>query len=321
MNFLTKVTGLIAAVLCIGGCDDASSSGFSGHTNGDFIYLSHNSTEKINKILVSKGSKVKEGQTLVMMEGFSSVNSLNLSEKNYQAELALLQDMKSGERPEELAIIRSRLEQAKSVASVAKIHMERNRELYMSEVISKLDWDTIKADYVQKKAQVDEFSNQLRARELPARKEQIQSQQLRVESARLQLEKARWNSQQNRIIAPQDGVVFDIIYSAGERPIAGNPIISLLPPRNIKVRFFVPEKQLGSVSLAQKVNFFCDGCPTPLTGRINYISAKAEYSPPVIYSTTRREKLLFMAEAAPDEKSALALKLGQPVEVRPVVDE
>lgn len=321
MKFLIQVTGLIAAVLSLGGCDNASSSGFSGYANGDFIYLSHNSTEKIDKILVRKGSHVKKGQALVMMENFSSANSLNISEKNYQAELALLRNMESGERPEELAIIRSRLEQAKSAASVAKIHMDRNRELYMSEVISKLDWDTIKADYAQKKAQVNELNNQLKARELPARKEQIQSQQLRVESARLQREKARWNSQQNTIIAPQDGVVFDIIYRAGERPLAGNPIISLLPPQNIKVRFFVPENQLGSVSLARKVNFFCDGCPTPLTGHINYISAQAEYSPPIIYSTARREKLLFMAEAVPDEKHALALKLGQPVEVRPVADE
>ncbi|SNY65409.1 HlyD family secretion protein [Enterobacter sp. CC120223-11] len=321
MKFLTKVTALIAAVLSLSGCDNASSSGFSGYANGDFIYLSHSSTEKIDQILVSKGSSVKKGQTLVIMEGFSSANSLSISEKNYQAELALLRNMESGERPEELAIIRSRLEQAKSAASVAKIHRDRNRELYESEVISKLDWDTIKADYAQKNAQVNELSNQLKARELPARKEQIHSQKLRVESARLQFEKAKWNTQQNTIIAPQDAVVFDIIYRAGERPLAGNPIISLLPPQNIKVRFFVPENQLGSVALERKVNFLCDGCPASLTGHINYISAQAEYSPPVIYSTARREKLLFMAEAAPDDKSALALKLGQPVEVRPVADE
>ncbi len=168
MKFLTKVTALIAAVLSLSGCDNASSSGFSGYANGDFIYLSHSSTEKIDQILVSKGSSVKQGQTLVIMEGFSSANSLSISEKNYQAELALLRNMASGERPEELAIIRSRLEQAKSAASVAKIHRDRNRELYESEVISKLDWDTIKADYAQKIAQVNELSNQLKARELPA---------------------------------------------------------------------------------------------------------------------------------------------------------
>ncbi|QGH64349.1 HlyD family efflux transporter periplasmic adaptor subunit [Serratia proteamaculans] len=316
MNFFTKLIGLIVVTLNVGGCDNVSSLGFSGYTNGDFIYLSHNNTEKIDKILVQKGSVVKKGQTLVLMEGFSSENSLNVTEKSYQAELALLRNMESGERPEELAIIRSQLERAKSAASLAKIHMDRNRALYTTEVISKLDWETIREDYVQKTAQVNELNHQLKARGLPARKEQIKNQQLRVDSAKLQLEKARWNQQQNIIVAPQDGLIFDIIYRVGERPIAGNPIISLLPPQNIKVRFFVPENKLNSVAINKKVILSCDECPKNLTGHINYISAQAEYSPPMIYSTRRREKLLFMAEAVPDEKHALSVKLGQPIEVR-----
>ncbi|MFM8229575.1 hypothetical protein PU700_26755, partial [Klebsiella pneumoniae] len=43
----------------------------------------------------------------------------------------------------------------------------------------------------------------------------------------------------------------------------------------------------------------CDGCAEPIAGVINYISPEAEFTPPVIYSTKRREKLIFMAEAIP----------------------
>ncbi|MCE4137164.1 HlyD family secretion protein, partial [Klebsiella pneumoniae] len=115
--------------------------------------------------------------------------------------------------------------------------------------------------------------------------------------------------------------VFDIIYRAGERPSAGKPIISLLPPENIKVRFFIPEAKLGKFKIGSKVKLICDGCAEPIAGIINYISPEAEFTPPVIYSTKRREKLIFMAEAIPALQQAGRMKIGQPFDVEIIGDE
>ncbi|WP_249033014.1 HlyD family secretion protein [Tenebrionicola larvae] len=250
------------------------------------------------------------------MESFTVENSRDVARKNYEAELATLRNLQSGERPEELAVTRSQLERATAAARLAKNQMERYQKLYATQVISGAEWDNVKQDYAQKQAQVKELTSQLKAQKLPARSQQLKNQQSRVEQAKLQLDKARWDSQQSTIVAPQDALVYDIIYRRGERPGAGRPIISLLPPENIKVRFFVPEKRLGEVSVGQKVSFTCDGCQNAITGSINYISPQAEYAPPVIYSTSRREKLLFLVEAVPEQASISLLKPGQPVDVR-----
>ena len=73
-------------------------------------------------------------------------------------------------------------------------------------------------------------------------------------------EQAQWKLQQKQIASPRDGLVFDTLYRTGEWVPAGSPIVQLLPPENIEVRFFVPETTVGSLKLGQKISVHCDGC-------------------------------------------------------------
>jgi HlyD family secretion protein len=81
------------------------------------------------------------------------------------------------------------------------------------------------------------------------------------------------------------------------------------------VRFFVPESQLSHVHLGQKVKISCDGCGTPVGANVSFIAQQEEFTPPVIFSSDDREKLVFKLEArAP---GGLKINPGQPVDVRP----
>ena len=93
-------------------------------------------------------------------------------------------------------------------------------------------------------------------------------------------------------------------------------MVSLLPPANIKLRFFVPETSVGSLKLGQAVKARCDGCGDPIAATVSFISPQAEYTPPVIYSREQRMRLVFLVEARPAPADATRLHPGQPVEVR-----
>jgi HlyD family secretion protein len=110
--------------------------------------------------------------------------------------------------------------------------------------------------------------------------------------------------------------VQDTFYSEGEWVPAGSPVVSLLPPGNIKIRFFVPEPVLGRVTVGQMVSAACDGCGKPIAAKISYISRQAEYTPPLIYSREQNPKLVFLVEAWPDIKDAVRLHPGQPMEIK-----
>jgi len=136
--------------------------------------------------------------------------------------------------------------------------------------------------------------------------------------AALRTAQARLNSAQTRltrrkIASPVTGSVQQIYYRAGELVPAGRPIVALLPPGNLKVRFFVNEATLPQVALGDTVHVRCDGCADGLTAKVSFISRTSEFTPPVIYSLEERSKLVFMIEARPERPELL--RVGQPVSV------
>ena len=136
--------------------------------------------------------------------------------------------------------------------------------------------------------------------------------------AGLRTAQARLNSAQTRltrrkVFSPVAGTVQQIYYRGGELVPAGKPILAILPPANLKVRFFVNEAILPTIALDDTINVQCDGCPNDLTARVSFIARTAEFTPPVIYSLEERNKLVFMVEALPAKPEAM--RVGQPVTV------
>jgi HlyD family secretion protein len=115
------------------------------------------------------------------------------------------------------------------------------------------------------------------------------------------------------VASPVTGTVQQVYFRPGEVVPAGRAIVSLLPPGNLKVRFFVPEPVLAHVSYGDVVSVRCDGCAQDLKARVSFISGSAEFTPPVIYSLEERSKLVFLIEALPDRPEKL--RVGQPIDV------
>ena len=137
-----------------------------------------------------------------------------------------------------------------------------------------------------------------------------------MEAAKAALAQAEWKLDQKSVKAAVAGLVQDTYFVRGEWVNANQPVVSLLPPQNIKVRFFVPQRDLGALKLGQKLSLACDGCAAPVPAVVSFISPQAEYTPPVIYSQQERAKLVFLVEARPAPEDAERLHPGQPLDVR-----
>lgn len=113
--------------------------------------------------------------------------------------------------------------------------------------------------------------------------------------------------------SPGDATVQQIYFRPGETVSAGKPVVALLPPGNLKIRFFAPQSVLPEIKYGETVGISCDGCDKDLTAKVSFISRSAEYTPPVIYSLEERAKLVFLIEARPEHPEKF--RVGQPVTV------
>jgi HlyD family secretion protein len=127
------------------------------------------------------------------------------------------------------------------------------------------------------------------------------------------LSSARTRLTRRNVFSPAGGTIQQIYFRPGEVVPPGRPVVSLLPPDNVKLRFFVPEAMLPQIKHGDAIAVKCDGCASNVSARVSFISKKAEYTPPVIYSLEERAKLVFLVEALPDQPEGV--RVGQPVRV------
>src|SRR5215510_6803884 len=134
----------------------------------------------------------------------------------------------------------------------------------------------------------------------------------------LRVAEARVNTSETRLarrkgFAPVAGNIQQIYFREGEMVQAQRPVLSIMPPGNMKIRFFVPETELPKLAIGDEVKVTCDNCSADLTAKIYFIATTAEYPPPVIYSLDERNKLVYLIQARPSRPDAL--RVGQPISV------
>jgi HlyD family secretion protein len=134
----------------------------------------------------------------------------------------------------------------------------------------------------------------------------------------LRVAEARVVTSQTRLarrigFAPVSGTVQQIYFREGETVPAQRPVLSIMPPGNMKVRFYVPETDLPKLATGEEVRVTCDNCAADLTAKIFFLATSAEYTPPVIYSLDERNKLVYLVQARPSRPDVL--RVGQPISV------
>ena len=162
---------------------------------------------------------------------------------------------------------------------------------------------------------MDQLTADLSTGKLGGREDAVRAADSAVAAAQSGLEHARWSLDQKQQSAPTQAAVHDTLYREGEYVAPGNPVVVLLPPANLKVRFFVPQARLSTLHPGDAVTVQPDGAPKAFPATINFISDQLEYTPPVIYSRETRADLVCMVEATFAAADAAELRPGQPVDV------
>ncbi|HEX9444575.1 MAG TPA: efflux RND transporter periplasmic adaptor subunit [Candidatus Binatia bacterium] len=205
--------------------------------------------------------------------------------------------------------------------ALESLFVRRGAEVKAGDPLFVLDSAAEKAARDQARAALELSEKDYARMEKLARANLIAMQELdRARSTRDQdrerLAKAEWDLAQKRQSAPQAGLVFDTLFRQGEWIAPGRPVVALLPPSNVKVRAFVPETEIAKFHTGDAVWVNVDGLAAPVAGKISFISPRAEYTPPVIYSRESRDKLVFMIEIVFESGAGAGLHPGQPVDVQ-----
>lgn len=307
---------ILLACLLVVACGEAADSGWQGYIEGEYVLLASPYAGQLQKLYVRRGGAIEAGKPVFALEQEAERAARLEAEQRLKSAQARLENLQVGRRPPEVTALREQVNQAKAAVDLSRAQLAREEELFTKGFSSKARLDDARSAFARDSARVKEAEAQLRNALMPLGREGEREQaEADVKAAQAALAQAAWRLEQKSVAAPVSGLVQDTFFVEGEWVPAGRPVASLLPPGNVKARFYVPETAVAGLGIGKAVEIRCDACPGPIGAKVSYVSSQAEYTPPVLYSKESRTKLRFLVEARLDDPQAAKLKPGQPIDV------
>lgn len=286
----------LIALLPLAACDAAPDSTLQGYGEAQYLYVASQDGGPLAELLVTEGDTVAAGTVLFRTDASRLQMALDGAEATAAAARA---------RTDPSGALAEAVRQAEANAELARRNLKRTEQLV--------------ADGNAPRSRLDADRAALKSAEaaVAGAKAERDSAQRDVGAAEAAAALARRRVADAAVAAPAAGTVERIYRRPGEMLNPGAPVLALLPPEAMKIRFFVPEPSLAAFAVGRQVALSCDGCPDGLTASITYVAAEPQFTPPVIYSLEERAKLVFLAEARPDRPEAIRPGLPVDVEARP----
>ena len=226
-----KRLALFACLVLLGSCSKNTDSAWLGYAVGDNAFVAAPQAGWVARLAVQRGDAVRVGQLLFTLDDTSQVSARD------QAEAAI-------------ALAQGQMTEAKANLDLTQRELVRQSGLLRDSAGTKQAYDIAKSNYDQAVAQVA----QIRRAEEQARAALV--------NAALPAHRTGRHRTHNR---PHE----DVYFRTGEYAPAMTPVISLLPPQNVYVRFFVPETEFAHVQLGQQAcRIGCDGCAADMTATV-----------------------------------------------------
>ena len=269
------------AILCallLAGCGAKDDHPWLGYAEGDTAFISAPQAGWVSHMTVNRGDWVSRGEHLFTLDDTHEVATRDQSVAN-------------------LTQAKAELAQEEANLAYTQKSLERQQGLARARAGVPTTLDLTLASYRQSQGRIAQLEGQIR----------------QMEAA---LTDTAYQLSQRDVVSLTEGRVQDVFFRTGEYAPAMTPIVSVLPPANVYVRFFVPEHEFATIKMGETVAISCDGCAKGMTARVTFIAAQEEFTPPVIFSEDSRDKLVFKVEAR--MPGGLKLNPGQPVDVRPL---
>lgn len=289
---------------------------FLGYVEAETLLVGPEAGGRLITLAATEGEIVAAGAPLFALDAEAEQARVAEAEARLAKARAQLADLKAAQqRPEQIDVLQARRRQAEAELAFSRSEWERRQRLFERRAVAETRLQQAEMAFERDRAELAQIEREITVARLAARDEQIEAARAEVTAAEAALRQARTALAERRVVVPRDGRILDVFYHKGEVVTAGQPIVEILPPEIVRVRFYAPEPELAGIALGERISIACDGCPTDLAAEITFIASEAEFTPPVIFTREERAKLVFLIEARPLAPSE-TLKPGLPVEVK-----
>jgi len=271
-------------------------------------------TGRILERLVKEGDKVLRGQLLVRLDDSELAADVRRQDAALRSAQATLRDLEKGARPQEIEDARAAVASTEATRTMTEREYQRTVQLFGQNLIAAQDVDRARQAYEVAQAQERSARQKLGLVLEGSRPDQIDAARWQVTQAESALVQAQSRLREARVVSPIDGVVLRKNLEAGETANPGVPILTLVDPKDVWLRAYVPETEVGRLKVGEMATLRVDAFPNRVfTGRLIEIGSEAEYTPRNVQTKKERVNLVFRIKIQIDNPEGI-LKPGLPAD-------
>ncbi len=269
---------------------------------------------RISGIAVEEGARVKQGELLATLDAATLDSRIAQADAKVAQAEAQLAKLRNGNRAQDVAQARARVDAAAAVAQDAERDYARRQPLVEPGAISRDVWEQTVATRDKARADLQQARQALSLMQAGSRGEDVAAAAADVRSAVAARQGAATDLGDARLLASTDGTVVTRAREPGAIVQPGETVLTLAILRPLRVRAYVAESDLSRIGPGMKVVVSADGNPTSYHGTIGYISPRAEFTPKTVETENLRTDLVYQLRIIVDDPDD-ALRQGQPVSV------
>lgn len=317
---LILAAGIAAAVLTLAGfhwygARDGSVLTIYGNVDIRTVNLGLRVGGRLARLTVDEGDMVSAGQVLGELDNQPFVNALKEAQASVMAQKAQLALMEEGYRAEEVAQVRSALEERKVAYEYAEKFYKRQLQLLPSRAVSSNDVDNARSARNQARAAYQAAKDKLLQYEAGNRIQEIEAARAQLSQAEAAQAQASLNLEDTVLRSPSAGVILTRAVEPGAMLPAGSTVFTLSLTRPVWVRAYVDEVNLGRAIPGTEVSIYTDGQPDKAyKGSVGFVSPTAEFTPKSVQTPELRTDLVYRLRIIVTDADD-SLRQGMPVTI------
>jgi HlyD family secretion protein len=268
---------------------------------------------RISAMTVEEGDQVEAGQAVASLEKRDFEDELRVAQAQMEAQAAVLAELESGTRPEEIAQARALVAQHEAEVENARLVFSRRDTLAERGFSPHEAHEDARAAMRAAEARLNAAREALRLAEAGPRRETIERARAELRANEVALGLAERKLENADLVAPSAGTIQTRVREPGAIVGPGETIYNLTLTTPVWVRTFVEEPGLGRIHPGMPARVMTDS-DGRYDGQIGFISPVAEFTPKTVETRELRTSLVYRLRvivAEPDD----GLRQGMPVTV------
>lgn len=229
-------------------------------------------TAPVRKFYVMRGSRVKQGELLAVLDNAELSAAALDSKGSYEQAQATYNTATKASIPETYQRAVLDVEQTKANLDLAQRIYDSRNSLFKEGDIPRRDLDTARASLVQAQSAYDIAKTHLASAKAVSRADALKAAAGQLASAKGKYRGAEALLRYSEIRSPIDGVVTERPLFAGETAPAGTPLITVMDVSVLLAKTHLPQQQARLLKVGQPASVGVEGMDKPVPGTVSLVS-------------------------------------------------